>query len=72
MFNGKIYYKGNKLTSQDLSSQSATIEVIKLLLASEKKEISNSELSASSYAKNKNELNSKIIVPLEKWVKREI
>ncbi len=72
VFNGKIYHKGQKLTSQDLSSQSTTIELVKLLFSSPTKEILNKDMSSSSYSKNKNEMTSKIIVPLERWVKDTI
>lgn len=72
VFNGKIYHKGEKLTSHDLSSQSTTIELIKLLFSSSNKEIYNRDMSYSSYSKNKNEMSSKIIVPLERRVKEAI
>ncbi|MBP9780014.1 hypothetical protein KBD33_05335 [Candidatus Gracilibacteria bacterium] len=72
VFNGKIYHKGEKLTSQDLSSQSTTIELIALLFSKSNREITNKDMSYSSYSKNKNELSNKIIVPLEKWVKEKI
>lgn len=72
VFSGKIYHRGKRLTSQHLSSQFTTIEVIRLLFSSPNKEISNKSISPSSYSKNKNEMTSKIIVPLERRVKETI
>jgi hypothetical protein len=60
----KIYLDGQRLTSQDLHSQSATIEIIKILIQNLGKEVSNKELPPSSYSKNKNEMIGKIVIPL--------
>lgn len=62
--NNKIYLDGKKLTSQDLHSQSATIEILKMLLENPGKDISNKELPISSYSKNKNDMLGKIVLPL--------
>ncbi|MDD2515798.1 MAG: hypothetical protein PHF46_01200 [Candidatus Gracilibacteria bacterium] len=62
----KIYFKGEKLTSKEISSQNATIEILEILLENIGKDVSNKEFSASSYSKNRNEMFSKISVPLNK------
>lgn len=62
--NNRIYLDGQKLTSQDLHSQSATIEILKMLLENPGKEISNKNLPISSYSKNKNDMLGKIVWPL--------
>lgn len=72
LFNGKMYHKGERLTSQHFSSQSTTIELMKLVFFSPTKEVSNKDMSYSSYSKNKNELTSKIIIPLERWTKENV
>ena len=60
----KIYLDGEKLTSQDLHSQSATIEIIKILIQHLGQEVSSKKFPSSTYSKNKNEMVSKIVLPL--------
>ena len=67
-----MYHKGEKLTSQHFSSQSTTIELMNMLFSSPTREVSNRDMSTSSYSKNKNELTSKIIIPLERWTKENV
>lgn len=67
----KIYLNWKKLTSQDLSSQSWTIEILKLLLSKHWEDISNKELIQSSYSKNKNEMIWKIIIPFIKLFEKQ-
>ena len=62
--NNKMYLNGQKLTSQDLHSQSATIEILKLLIKNSGKDLSNTSFPSSSYSKNKNEMFGKIVIPL--------
>jgi hypothetical protein len=59
-----MYLNGQKLTSQDLHSQSATIEILKLLIKNSGKDVGNSSFPSSSYSKNKNEMFGKIVIPL--------
>ncbi|MEI7563483.1 MAG: hypothetical protein WCJ39_07800 [bacterium] len=66
----KIYLDGERITSQDLHSQTATIEVIKFLIAHLGKEISNKQLPPSSYSKNKNEMMGKIVLPLLELIEK--
>lgn len=67
----KIYIKWRKLTSQDISSQSTTIEVLELILENIWKIINNNNLSPSSYSKNKNEMLGKIVLPFIELVRNE-
>jgi hypothetical protein len=69
--NNKIYLDGKKLTSQDLHSQSATIEILKMLLENPDKDIPNRELPTSSYSKNKNDMIGKIVMPLISLVEKK-
>ena len=62
--NNKIYLNWKKLTSQDLHSQSATIEILKILINNPGKDMNNDCFPSSSYSKNKNEMFGKIVIPL--------
>lgn len=64
----KIYLFGKKLTSQEIHSQSATIELLHHLMQYPWQEISNKELTPSAYSKNKNDMVGKIITPLQKYI----
>ncbi len=64
--NNKMFINSKKMTSKDIHSQSWTIEILKQLLNKQWNEISNKDLSPSSYSKNKNEMIWKIIIPLIK------
>jgi len=68
----KIYLFGQKLTSKTLRSQSATIELFKILLKNIDNEIENDELPSSSYSKNKNEMLWKIILPLRNIIQEKV
>ena len=68
----KIYINGQKLTSHDLHSQSATVELLLFLLTKDSQRINNSELPQSTYSRNKNQLVSKIISPLKKVIKTKL
>ena len=59
-----MYLNGEKITSQKIHSQSSTIDLLKTLINNSGKEIINSELPASSYSKNKNDMLGKIVLPL--------
>jgi len=67
----KIYIKGKQLTSKDLHSSSATVEILKFLLAKAGDPVSNKLLPKSGYAKDRNELQSKIITPLNKVIRKK-
>lgn len=59
------------MTSQDLHSQSATIEIMRHLIQNLGKEIANKHLPVSGYSKNKNEMVSKIVIPLLDLVEKK-
>ncbi len=66
---GRVYIKGTKLTSKDIHSQNTTIDMFRLLLENMWQEIANSKLPISTYSQNKNEILSKVILPIKKIVK---
>jgi hypothetical protein len=72
MLNNKIYINGRKLTSSDLHSQTATVDILKLLMENIGKDIPNKEFSSSSYSKNKNDMQGKIIIPLLELIQKEL
>ncbi len=65
----RIYICGQKLTSKELKSASATIEIIEFLLPRAGQEVKNIHLPESIYATDRNEFQSKIMIPLEKICK---
>ncbi|MFA5967117.1 MAG: hypothetical protein WC805_01185 [Patescibacteria group bacterium] len=65
----RIYICGQKLTSKELKSASATIEIIEFLLPRAGQEVKNIHLPESIYAADRNEFQSKIMIPLEKICK---
>ena len=67
----KIFLDWKKLTSKEIKSQNTTIEVLLKLLENKWDFISNKDLSLSSYSSNKNDMTSKIILPLQKLIKKE-
>lgn len=82
----KIYINKKHITHEDLFTQSATIEIMDILCNNQCKQltnntrdvcerhceakVSNKLLPASSYSKNKNEMIGKILLPLQKLVKK--
>ena len=68
MIHNKIHLNWNKLTSKDIHSQNATIEILLKLMDNIWIEVSNKELSLSSYSKNKNDMIGKIILPFIKYI----
>lgn len=66
---GRIYIKGIKLTSKEIHSQNTTIDMMKILLENMGKEVSNSKLPVSTYSQNKNEILSKVVLPIRKLAK---
>ena len=67
----KIYTSWQKLTSKDLHSQTWTIDMLLTALENVWTDISNKELPASSYARSKNDMVGKIIIPLVKLIKEK-
>ena len=72
MINNKMYINGRKLTSEDLHSQTATVDILKLLIENAGKDVPNKEFIVSSYSKNKNDMLGKIVLPLIELIEREI
>ncbi len=71
MVNNKMYINGRKLTSEDLHSQTATVDILAILIENHSKDISNKELPLSSYSKNKNDMLGKIVLPLIELIEKE-
>jgi len=71
MTNNKIYLNGRKLTSEDLHSQTATVDILKHLIENTGKDVHNKHLSVSSYSKNKNDMLGKIVLPLIELIEKE-
>ena len=67
----EIYIKGEKFSSKELPSKKATIEILEFLLNNSQRSIANKQLPESSYAKYRNELQGKIITPLNKLLKEK-
>lgn len=65
-----IYICGRKLTSKELPSSSATEEILTILLENLGKSIANDKLPESSYSGDRNEMQSKIVTPLVRAVKK--
>lgn len=72
LINNKIYINGRKMTSSDLHSQTATVDILKILIENIGKDISNKDFVSSSYSKNKNDMQGKIIIPLIELVQKEL
>lgn len=68
----KIYTNWQKLTSKELHSQTWTIEMLLTALKNIGVDISNKELPISSYARSKNDMVGKIIIPLVKLIKEKV
>lgn len=71
MLNNKIYINGRKLTSEDLHSQTATVDILKILIENTGKDVSNKDFPVSSYSKNKNDMLGKIVLPLIELIEKE-
>ncbi len=67
---GKIYVGGKPVTSKDIPSQKGSIEIFSYLLDHLGKAQSNKELPAQTYASYRNELQGKIVGPLEKLIEK--
>ncbi len=70
--NQEIFIKGQRLTSNDLKSAKATAEVLTLLFNALDQPVANDKLPSSSYAADRNELQSKIISPLNIVLKKRL
>ena len=66
----KVYVNGKVLTSKDIKSATTTIELFYYLLKSENHEVKNNELWPSSFSGQQNQMESKIINPFVKYIKK--
>jgi len=64
---GKIYLKGRGVTSKDLPSQKAAIEILSKLFGQRSRKLKNQQLPAA-YSKNRFDLQSKVTSKLEKLI----
>jgi hypothetical protein len=69
MIKKKVLVKGEKVNHKVLCSQSATIEIMMYLLDHIDEFIPNHLLPPSAYSKTKNEMVSKILLPLQDIMK---
>jgi len=68
----KIFILWKKVNSDEIHSQTMTVEILSHLLENINISIPNTKLSPSSYSKNKNDMFSKIVSPLRKITKQKI
>ena len=66
---GKIYINGTKLTSKDLPSQKAVVDLMMSLLQEAWGTVRSHLLLRSAYSMNKNDMKGKVIVPFQKLIK---
>ena len=66
----KIYINWKILTSKDIKSATTTIELFEYLLKDENHQIRNNELWPSSFSEQLNQMESKIIYPFIKAIKK--
>jgi len=70
--NNKLYINNKKVTSEDLHSQTTTIDILQILMRQIGKDVHSKQLPSSSYSKNKNAMVSKIVLPFLKLTKKEL
>jgi len=68
----RVFILWKRVNSKEIHSQSMTVEILAYLLQHIDTNITNTELTKSSYSKNKNNMNGKIIIPLKKLIKQKI
>lgn len=66
----KIYVHGKPLDSNDIHTTKQTLELMRCILTSGKREFSADELPASSYRNDRNQLESKVVRPFKAAVER--
>jgi len=66
----RIYVRGKPLDSHDLHTTKQTIELLRRLLETGKRETPAAELPASSYRDDRNQMESKVIRPFKAAVER--
>ncbi len=68
----KVYVNWKVLTSKDIKSATTTIELFEHILKSEDHEVKNNELWPSSFSWQQNQMESKIINPFVKYIKKTL
>ncbi|PIV90271.1 hypothetical protein COW46_05340 [Candidatus Gracilibacteria bacterium CG17_big_fil_post_rev_8_21_14_2_50_48_13] len=68
----RIFVRGNKVTSNEISSQTFTISLLNLLLQAEERTINVSQLPKATYCQNRQEMQSKILTPLSKLISSKL
>lgn len=66
MVHHKVYYRGKKITSTQLPSQTAVVEVVGYLLQHPQTTVYNTQLPHSSYTKARNQMDGKVLSPFKK------
>lgn len=64
----KIYFQGEKLTSDDVPSQTTIVDIMNILIDRMGEDVKNDGFPLSSYMKNKNEMLGKIVIPLIRFL----
>jgi hypothetical protein len=62
----KIYVRGQQLTSREIPSASATIDILSVLMRSPRRDVANKDLPTSCYRNSRYDLQSKITTPLSR------
>ena len=70
--NNKIIIRGKELTSKEIPSSRTTIEIFKILFDNLGKNVFSKDLPPSSYSSSRNEFQSKIVIPLQKELKKAL
>jgi len=68
----KLMVGGQAVSSKDLHSQSALVELLSMCLESPQQRVANSNMPRSSYAQNKHELMSKVVLPFKRLLKKRL
>lgn len=68
----EVWVHNHRLDSKEIPSATATIKILKILLEKPGKEVPNSSLPSSSYSSDRNELQSKIISPLNRQLRKRL
>lgn len=67
----KIYFQGEKLTSEDVPSQTTIVDIMNILIDKINEDVANTDFPLSSYMKNKNEMLGKIVIPLVRFLENK-
>lgn len=68
--NHKIYIKGKMLSSKEIPSAKAAVDIIQKIISSPDNKIDNRAFSNTSYGQSRYDLQSKIFIPLKKALQK--